>query len=87
MVNNVVEEGAAFTDWMDYLGYDDTTEDELIIDKQKDITWFILTWMDAEEVRIIPFKRGFLGLGAKWSADWCHQGQWWPIQLCDPHRD
>ena len=74
-----------WSDWMDYLGYDDRSEEQLINDKGQDLAWFVGAWINAPDVRIIdPLPQG--GLPRKTAAEWSHAAAWQPIQLHDPAR-
>jgi len=73
-----------WSDWMDYYGYvKSDTEEELINDKQLDLKYFIEQWMSSTNIRLRRNKM-FLGLFKK--IEWCHNGEWSEIIICDLNR-
>ena len=74
-----------FTDWNDYLNYDNTPIPELLREKRQDIEWFVGRWNAASSVRVI-FKKHLFGLLTKQLVQWQHDGEWYGIILGDPER-
>lgn len=71
-----------WSDWMDYLGYDDKPEAELITEKQRDISICVELWMSASAARIETVKRMW-GFRKSSHAEWQHGGIWSEVILCD----
>ena len=72
-----------FTDWNDYLNYDETPLAELLKKKRLDIEWFVERWTAASSVRVVIRKHLF-GLLKKRRAQWQHDGEWYGVILGDP---
>ncbi len=72
-----------FSDWNDYLNYDNTSIVELLKQKRQDIEWFVERWNAASSVRIVS-KKHILGLLKKRWAEWQHDGEWYGVILSDP---
>ena len=73
----------AFTDWNDYMGYDNSPLPDLIVRKQKDIDSFVDRWLSATEVRIVVDKH-LLGLIKRRRAQWRQDGEWYTVILGEP---
>ncbi|NIS81965.1 MAG: hypothetical protein GTO14_17550 [Anaerolineales bacterium] len=74
-----------WTDWMDYYGYDKKSEDQLVDDKQRDIAWFVGSWIAATALRVSQ-ESVLWGLKKRTILEWNHSGAWEQVQLCDPAR-
>jgi len=79
------DQNKIWMDWMDYDGYDEKTEDQLVNDKQRDISWFVISWITATAVR---FSQESILCDRKKIAilEWNHSGEWDHVCLCDPTR-
>lgn len=69
-----------YTDWNDYLGYDDRELADLVKDKQQDIAWFVERWTAASGVRV-TVEKNMLGFFKRKSAEWQHLGFWSNVTL------
>lgn len=72
-------------DWMDYYGYDDKSEDQLVDDKERDISWFVRAWITATALRVSQ-ESALWGLKKRTILYWYHSGTWDEVQLHDPAR-
>jgi hypothetical protein len=73
-----------WNEWMDYRGYDDRPEVELIEEKQQDIASFIESWISATDLRVTrSLKAIFWGLlrTSRVEVAWEHSGTWQPIRI------
>ena len=72
-------------DWMDYTGYDDKAEDQLLDDKQRDIASFVRSWITAIEVRVSheSIRRS---PKKQMTLEWNHSGAWDQVRICNPAR-
>ena len=74
-----------WSDWMDYLGYEERSEADLISDKQRDISVCVERWMSANAVRIETVKRMW-GFQKSKHAEWRHGDAWSEVIIYDPSR-
>ena len=75
-----------WTDWMDYIGYDDSSEAALIELKQQHLASFIESWVTATNMRVSRQRKSRLwGLlhTSRTQVEWEHVGVWRPIQIWD----
>jgi hypothetical protein len=73
-----------WSDWADYYGYvKSDSEEKLIADKQIDLKYFIEQWMSSTSIRVIN-KKKFLFKSK--IAQWCYNGEWSDIDICDLNR-
>lgn len=79
--NNIIYE-----DWMDYLGYDERKETDLIKDKYNDLIFFIGNWILATDIKVV-YNRFFFKLIKNKTCFWKIDGKWMELTMCKVEND
>ena len=79
-VHRQQDDRQVWMDWMDYYGYGSESEEELIDDKKRDLTYFIDIWLSAIDVRTNGFFRPLRKLELNLSGTWIKDSMY------DPNR-
>jgi len=70
-----------YEDWMDYLGYDERKEIDLIKDKLNDLIFFIGNWILATDIKV-EIDRFFFKLIKNKTCFWKINGRWMELTMC-----